>query len=115
VRRLGSCSANFGINRRAGRAYRFIDPRYENDLDAEEEPEEVVQYQLFSTKQFKYRVFVTNMTEPIDEVVWFYNQGAEAENLIKESTNDAGMAAHPSRLFGTSAGVDSFIAGMLVS
>ncbi len=84
-----------------GRAYRFIALRYEKDPDDEEEAEGVVQYQLFATKQYKYRVFVTNMTQPIDKVVWFYNQRAGAENLIKESNNDAGLAAHPSRLFVT--------------
>jgi hypothetical protein len=31
--------------------------------------------------------------------VWFYNQRAGAENLIKEANNDAGLAAHPSRRF----------------
>jgi hypothetical protein len=84
-----------------GKAYRFIALRSENDPDDEEEPEEVVQYQLFATKQYKYRVFVTNMEEPIDKLVWFYGQRAGAENLIKESNNDAGLAAHPSRLFVT--------------
>jgi hypothetical protein len=84
-----------------GRAYRFIALRYEKDPDDDEEPEEAVQYQLFATKKYKYRVFVTNHTEPIDRVVWFYNQRAGAENLIKESNNDAGLAAHPSRLFVT--------------
>jgi hypothetical protein len=44
---------------------------------------------------------VTNMEGPIDKLVWFYNQRAGAENLIKESNNDAGLAAHPSRLFAT--------------
>ncbi len=83
-----------------GKAYRFIALRYENDSD-EEESKEVVQYQLFATKQYKYRVFVTNMVEPIDKLVWFYNQRAGAENLIKESNNDAGLAAHPSRVFMT--------------
>ena len=34
--------------------------------------------------------------EPIDALVWFYNQRAGAENLIKEANNDAGLAAHPS-------------------
>ena len=29
-------------------------------------------------------------------MVWFYNQRAGAENLIKEANNDAGLAAHPS-------------------
>jgi hypothetical protein len=81
--------------------YRFIALRYEKDPEEEQESEEVVQYQLFATKQYKYRVFVTNMDEPIDKVVWFYNQRAGAENLIKESNNDAGLAAHPSKLFVT--------------
>jgi prepilin-type processing-associated H-X9-DG protein len=80
--------------------YRFIALRYENDTD-EEESGETVQYQLFATKQYTYRVFVTNMNEPIDRLVWFYSQRAAAENLIKESNNDAGLAAHPSRLFHT--------------
>jgi len=84
-----------------GKAYRFIALRYENDANDEEESEDVVQYQLFATRKYKYRVFVTNMEEPIDKLVWFYNQRAGAENLIKESNNDAGLAAHPSRLFVT--------------
>lgn len=84
-----------------GKAYRFIALRYEKDPYDEEESNEVVQYQLFATKQYTYRVFVTNMKEPIDKLVWFYNQRAGAENLIKESNNDAGLAAHPSRLFVT--------------
>jgi hypothetical protein len=83
------------------RQYRFIALRSENDSDADEEPDKVVQYQLFATKQYKYRVFVSNMAGPIDELVWFYSQRAGAENLIKESNNDAGLAAHPSRLFVT--------------
>ena len=83
-----------------GKAYRFIALRYEKDPD-EDEAEETVQYQLFETKQYMYRVFVTNMNGPIEELVWFYRQRASAENLIKESNNDAGLAAHPSRLFVT--------------
>ena len=77
-------------------AYRFFALRYEKDP---EEPEEAEQYQLFETRSYKYRVFVTNMDDPIDELVWFYNQRAGAENLIKESNNDAGLAAHPSNRF----------------
>ena len=83
-----------------GKSYRFIALRYEKDPEDEEESDEV-QYQLFATKQYRYRVFVTNMKGPIHELVWFYNQRAGAENLIKESNNDAGLAAHPSRLFHT--------------
>jgi len=84
-----------------GKAYRFLALRYEKDPEDEEESNEVVQYQLFATKQYKYRVFVTGMAEPIDKLVWFYNQRANAENLIRESNNDAGLAAHPSHLFVT--------------
>lgn len=57
------------------------------------------QYQLFDTAPYEYRVFVTNMTDTIDLLVWFYRQRASAENLIKEANNDAGLAAHPSNRF----------------
>jgi hypothetical protein len=78
-----------------GRAYRFIALRYEKkpEPNKKEEPE---QYQLFETSEYTYRVFVTNLDEPIDVLVWFYRQRATAENLIKEANNDAGLAAHPS-------------------
>ena len=76
-------------------ACRFVALRYEK----EPETDEVEQYQLFATSSYTYRVFVTNLAEPIAAVVWFYNQRAGAENLIKEANNDAGLAAHPSRRF----------------
>jgi Transposase DDE domain group 1 len=57
-----------------------------------EEPE---QYQLFDTPEYSYRVFVTNMKEPVDLLTWFYSQRGAAENLIK-ANNDADLAAHPS-------------------
>jgi Transposase DDE domain group 1 len=78
-----------------GNAYRFIALRYEKEAEPKdaEEPE---QYQLFDTPEYRYRVFVTNMKDAIDLLVWFYNQRAAAENLIKEANNDAGLAAHPS-------------------
>lgn len=57
------------------------------------------QYQLFETSQYKYRVFVTDMRDPIYFVAWFYGQRGGAENLIKEANNDAGLAAHPSGRF----------------
>ncbi|MEO7143349.1 MAG: IS1380 family transposase [Bryobacteraceae bacterium] len=78
--------------------YRFVALRYEK-ARAETEAEETEQYQLFETSQYKYRVFVTNMTDPIYFVVGFYNQRGGAENLIKEANNDAGLAAHPSGRF----------------
>ena len=75
-----------------GKAYRFIALRYEKKDEAPKE-----QYQLLQTKEYIYRVFVTDMKDPIDLLVWFYNQRAGAENLIKEANNDVGLAAHPSR------------------
>lgn len=75
---------------------RFMALRYEKEPET---PEETEQYQLFETTHYIYRVFVTNMTEPIADVVWFYNQRAGAENLIKEANNDCGLAAHPSKRF----------------
>jgi Transposase DDE domain group 1 len=78
-----------------GRAYRFIALRYEKPAEAKA-ADQTEQYQLFFTPEYTYRVFVTNMTDPIELLVWFYNQRAAAENLIKEANNDAGLAAHPS-------------------
>jgi hypothetical protein len=78
--------------------YRFVALRYEKRC---EKPEEgaAEQYQLFETGQCKYRVFVTDLSDPIPFVVWFYRQRGGAENLIKEANNDAGLAAHPSGRF----------------
>lgn len=78
-----------------GRAYRFLALRYRKkpEVMPAEQPE---QYQLFDTPEYTYRVFVTDMEGPLDALVWFYNQRAGAENLIKEANNDAGLAAHPS-------------------
>src|ERR1700674_2198058 len=80
------------------RPYRFVALRYEKMRDEREE-EEAEQYQLFETSQYNYRVFVTDMADPIYFVVWFYRQRGGAENLIKEANNDAGLAAHPSGRF----------------
>lgn len=77
--------------------YRFVALRKEKPRQEVEEDAE--QYQLFETSQYKYRVFVTDFTETIDFVVWFYGQRGGAENLIKEANNDAGLAAHPSGRF----------------
>ena len=79
-----------------GRTCRFLALRYRKKPETKptEQPE---QYQLFDTPEYTYRVFVTNMDGPLDALVWFYNQRAGAENLIKEANNDAGLAAHPSK------------------
>ena len=62
-------------------ACRFLALRYEKEPAAGA----AEQYQLFATSAYTYRVFVTNLAEPIAAVVWFYNQRAGAENLIKDS------------------------------
>jgi hypothetical protein len=76
-----------------GKAYRFLALRYLKKDQGQTSPS---QYQLFATPKYRFRVFVTNRKEAIDLLVWFYNQRAGAENLIKEANNDAGLAAHPS-------------------
>jgi hemolysin-activating ACP:hemolysin acyltransferase len=63
--------------------------RYEKAWE-EGEPEETEQYQLFATSQHQYRVFVTDLSEPLSFVVWFCNQRGGAENLIKEATTMPG-------------------------
>jgi DDE family transposase len=50
--------------------YRFVALRYEKARE-EMEVEETEQYQLFETSQYKYRVMVTDLTDPIHFVVWF--------------------------------------------
>ena len=82
-----------------GQAYRFIALRYKKK--DQNSPQEREQYQLFDSPQYTYRVFVTNLDRSIDLLVWFYNQRAGAENLIKEANNDAGLAAHPSARWAT--------------
>jgi hypothetical protein len=77
-----------------GRAYRFLALRYRQEPRSSEGAE---QYQLFATPEYTYRVFVTNMDNRLDLLVWFYNQRGGAENLIKEANNDAGLTAYPSR------------------
>jgi hypothetical protein len=81
-----------------GKAYRFLALRYRKD---EKPPQEREQYQLFDSPAYLYRVFVTDMEDAIASLVWFYNQRAGAENLIKEANNDAGLAAHPSGRWAT--------------
>ena len=77
------------------KAHRFIALRYIKKKQAAA-AKKSEQYQLFDTPEYRYRVFVTNMSGGIALLAWFYNQRASAENLIKEAKNDAGMADHPS-------------------
>ena len=70
-------------------AHRFIALRYirKKQPAVAEKPE---QYQLFDAAESSYRVFVTNMSDGIAVLAWFYSQRAGAEYLIKEAKNDAG-------------------------
>jgi hypothetical protein len=77
-----------------GQANRFVALRYKKK--EEKSPQEREQCQLFDTPGYSCRVFVTDVDLAIDLLVWFYNQRAGAEKLIKEANNDAGLAAHPS-------------------
>jgi hypothetical protein len=83
-----------------GNECRFLALRYKKKPKAkgEGEPE---QYQLFETPEYSYRVFVTDMPDALELLVWFYSQRGGAENLIKEANNDAGLTAHPSQRFET--------------
>jgi len=67
-----------------GKACRFLALRYEK-LPETKDSEQPEQYQLFDTPEYTYRVFVTDMDQSLDTLVWFYNQRAGAENLIKEA------------------------------
>ena len=75
------------------RPYRFVAIRCPATLERGE------QYQLFETEQYVYRVFVTNMQGKPERLIEFYDGRAGAENLIKESNNDAGLASVPSGRF----------------
>jgi hypothetical protein len=77
-----------------GQAYRFVALRYVKTKTLEAGQTE--QYQLFTTADYTYRVFVTNLKDAAELLVWFYNQRGGAENLIKEANNDAGLTAYPS-------------------
>jgi hypothetical protein len=76
-----------------GRPRRFVAVRYR----LAEEPSN--QYQLFTTEQWKYRVFVTNRKEDKRTICREYDGRATAENYIKEGCNDAGFAVLSGRCF----------------
>lgn len=73
--------------------YRFVAIRRPTDVKREE------QYQLFEADSYTYRVLVTNMKGKPEQLIEFYDGRAGAENLIKESNNDAGLASVPSGRF----------------
>ena len=84
---------------RYDKAAREQKPQEQQKNNKKRDANEAEQYQLFDTAPYEYRVFVTNMSGAIAEMVGFYRQRATAENLIKEANNDAGLKAHPSNRF----------------
>jgi len=59
-----------------GKAYRFLAVRHEKKPTPKEagDPE---QYELFDTPEYGSRVFVTNLKESIDLLVWSTSRGPE--------------------------------------
>ena len=61
-------------------------------------PQCIIQVPVVRHQAYTYRVFVTNLAEPIAAVVWFYNQRAGAENH-QGGQQRRRAGAHPSRRF----------------
>jgi Transposase DDE domain group 1 len=77
-----------------GQAFRFVALRYQKEPE-EVEAGEAEQYQLFATSGYTYRVFVTNLEDPIDLAVWFYNQRAGAEPRGTPQNRPVGDTSKP--------------------
>jgi len=68
-----------------GQAYRFVALRYKKKEEKTKPARGASSISSSTPPQYTYRVFVTDMERAIDLLVWFYNQRAGAENLIKGS------------------------------
>lgn len=93
VRQAEEVASFFYQPQRWPKPYRFVAIRYPSEIKRDE------QYQLFETDRYVYRAFVTNMKGTPQALIEFYDGRAGAENLIKESKNDAGLASVPSGRF----------------
>jgi len=78
-----------------GDACRFVCMR----IPKEAPSEGTLQLELLEDANYKYRIFVTDLTEPAHTVIEEYDQRADCENLIGEA-NREGLEAIPSRKFG---------------
>jgi hypothetical protein len=76
-------------------ACRFVSMRIPKDTPSEGS----IQLELLEDANYKYRTFVTDLTEPAHEVIEEYDQRADCENLIGEAKRE-GLEAIPSRKFG---------------
>ena len=73
------------------REYRFIAARYEKKPDE--------QTDLFEDTKYKYRVFVTDMSDSTETIVAEYDGRAGIENLIEEAKNQIGFSKIPGKNF----------------
>jgi len=78
-----------------GRACRFVVMRIPKEECSEGGP---VQLELIEDTQYKYRIFVTNLTRKAHRVISEYDKRADAENLVGEAKRE-GLAAIPSSKF----------------
>ena len=78
-----------------GRDCRFVVMRLPKGESAEQG---AVQLELLEDTQYKYRIFVTNLTKRAHRVIREYDKRADAENLIGEAKRE-GLAAIPSSKF----------------
>jgi len=76
-------------------ACRFVSMR----LPKETPSEGATQLELLEGANYKYRIFVTDLTQPAHQVIEEYDQRADCENLIGEAKRE-GLEAIPSRKFG---------------
>ena len=78
-----------------GYACRFVGMRIPKDTPSEG----ALQLELLEDGNYKYRIFVTDLTPPAHRVIEEYDQRADCENLIGEAKRE-GLEAIPSRKFG---------------
>jgi hypothetical protein len=76
-------------------ACRFVSMRIPKDTPSEGS----MQLELLEDANYKYRTFVTDLTQPAHTVIEEYDQRADCENLIGEAKRE-GLEAIPSRKFG---------------
>ncbi|UCE08219.1 MAG: IS1380 family transposase [bacterium] len=76
-------------------AYRFVAMRIRKSDDEKKNPQ---QSELFEDNEYKYRIFITNLTSSAHELVDKYDGRAGAEPLIGEARRE-GLCAIPSKKF----------------
>ena len=76
------------------KACRFVAQRIPKDTDSANH----AQFELFEDDRYKYRIFVTDLTQKAHKVIRRYDGRAGAESLIGEA-NREGLAAIPSKKF----------------